>query len=247
MAAPDGTQYMEVDMENAGELFRRLGSRAEGDDIGSSNAGSLDEAELVWAAVERLPSVRQRHFAVGLVTSIGVLKSNKHTLTILDNVSGILKPGRNFERSNKARKGEKHPSESRNRCIYEGCESLLFLNSLKVTSRKDQEQYWSDPSKPYVFIPSSKIAEIFKNSEYGKSVQSSLSASKDGKGFLPSSLARTNYAISKGNLQKACFSRELLLIGRHRFLYVFRTCQVCSPPPPPHHHHLLLLLLLLSF
>lgn len=98
---------------------------------------------------------------------------------------------------------------------------------LQVTSRKDQAQYWSDCSKPYAFLPVSKIAEAFRQSEYGKSVESSLSVPNDEAKFLPSALASTKFAISKGALLKACFSRELLLISRHRFLYIFRTCQVC--------------------
>ncbi|WOL16536.1 hypothetical protein Cni_G25323 [Canna indica] len=96
----------------------------------------------------------------------------------------------------------------------------------EVTSRKDQEQYWSNKHKPYVFVPSSTIAERFRESEYGKFVKSSLLVPNDGRGFLHSSLARTNYAVSKLDLLSACYSRELLLISRHRFLYIFKTCQV---------------------
>ncbi|MCI17297.1 ABC transporter G family member 31-like, partial [Trifolium medium] len=32
----------------------------------------------------------------------------------------------------------------------------------EVTSKKDQAQYWSDPSKPYEFIPVREIAEAFR-------------------------------------------------------------------------------------
>ncbi|XP_073114830.1 ABC transporter G family member 51 [Elaeis guineensis] len=96
----------------------------------------------------------------------------------------------------------------------------------EVTSRKDQAQYWSDRSKPYSFLPVSKIAEAFRQSEYGKFVESSLSFPNDETKFLPSALASTKFAISKRDLLGACFSRELLLISRHRFLYIFRTCQV---------------------
>ncbi|WOL16537.1 hypothetical protein Cni_G25324 [Canna indica] len=95
----------------------------------------------------------------------------------------------------------------------------------EVTSRKDQEKYWSDKTKPYALVPSSAIAEMFKKSEYGRSIQSNLSV-KDGKKFHPSALARTNFAISKWDLLLACFSRELILLSRHRFLYIIRTCQV---------------------
>ncbi|URD80850.1 Plant PDR ABC transporter associated [Musa troglodytarum] len=56
------------------------------------------------------------------------------------------------------------------------------------------------------------LQEIFRESEYGSSVRSDLSVPNDDKGFLPSALARTNFAISKQDLLKACLSREVLLI-----------------------------------
>ena len=49
----------------------------------------------------------------------------------------------------------------------------------QVTSRKDQAQYWADSSKPYVFISVPEIAEAFKNSRFGRSLQSSLSVPYD--------------------------------------------------------------------
>ncbi|KAI8523579.1 hypothetical protein RHMOL_Rhmol13G0085000 [Rhododendron molle] len=96
----------------------------------------------------------------------------------------------------------------------------------EVTSRKDQAQYWADSSKPYTFVPVSEIAEAFKNSKYGMSLKSSLSVPYDKSKNHPSALAKTKYSVSKGELFNTCFSRELLLIRRHRFLYIFRTCQV---------------------
>ncbi|KAM7522073.1 hypothetical protein LguiA_011975 [Lonicera macranthoides] len=96
----------------------------------------------------------------------------------------------------------------------------------EVTSRKDQEQYWAHSGRPYVFLPVEKIAEAFRNSKYGKSLESSLSAPFDKSRSHPSALSKTKFAVSKWELFRACFSRELLLISRHSFLYIFRTCQV---------------------
>ncbi|XP_058109104.1 ABC transporter G family member 31-like [Magnolia sinica] len=96
----------------------------------------------------------------------------------------------------------------------------------EVTSKKDQAQYWSDPSKPYVFLPVSEIANAFKQSKYGRSIESTLSVPYDKTKSLPSALANTKFAVAKSELLKACFSRELLLMSRHRFLYLFRTFQV---------------------
>ncbi|KAL5580752.1 hypothetical protein UlMin_013194 [Ulmus minor] len=96
----------------------------------------------------------------------------------------------------------------------------------EVTSKKDQAQYWADPSKPYRYLPVSEIAKAFKNSKQGKSLYSSLSAPYDKSKNHPSALSKTKFAVSKWELYKACFARETLLISRHRFLYIFRTFQV---------------------
>lgn len=96
-----------------------------------------------------------------------------------------------------------------------------------MTSRKDQAQYWADPSKPYVFLPASEIAKEFKNSRFGRSLQSTLDVPYNKSMNHPAALSTKKYAVSKWELFKTCMARELLLISRHRFLYIFRTCQVC--------------------
>ncbi|KAL5991460.1 hypothetical protein ACLOJK_012369 [Asimina triloba] len=95
----------------------------------------------------------------------------------------------------------------------------------EVTSKKDQAQYWSDPSKPYVFLPVPEIAAAFRRSEYGKSIDFGLSVPYDKSESLPTALADTEYAVGKKELFKACFLRELVLISRHRFIYIFKTVQ----------------------
>uniref|UniRef100_A0A5B7BKX4 Putative ABC transporter G family member 31-like n=1 Tax=Davidia involucrata TaxID=16924 RepID=A0A5B7BKX4_DAVIN len=96
----------------------------------------------------------------------------------------------------------------------------------EVTSRKDQAQYWADSSKPYAFLPVSAIVEAFRKSKYGRSVESSLSVPYDKSKSHRSALSKTKFAVSKLELFRTCFAREVLLISRHRFLYIFRTCQV---------------------
>ncbi|CAJ1970634.1 unnamed protein product [Sphenostylis stenocarpa] len=96
----------------------------------------------------------------------------------------------------------------------------------EVTSKKDQEQYWADPSKPYTFVSVPDIALAFKNSKFGRYMESMQSHSYDRSKSHPSALARSKYAVPRWDTAKACFARELLLIKRHSFLYIFRTCQV---------------------
>ncbi|KAH9700610.1 ABC transporter G family member 31 [Citrus sinensis] len=126
--------------------------------------------------------------------------------------------------------------------VYQGprAEVLEFFESLgfrlpprkgvadflqEVTSKKDQAKYWADTSKPYVFLPVSEIANAFKSSRFGKSLESSLAVPFDKSKSHPSALATTKYAVSKWELFRTCFAREILLISRHRFFYMFRTCQ----------------------
>ncbi|CAO2840837.1 unnamed protein product [Amaranthus hypochondriacus] len=96
----------------------------------------------------------------------------------------------------------------------------------EVTSRKDQEQYWADPSKPYQFMTTEKIAIAFRGSQFGKNIKDTLSISYDKSRSHPFALSRSMFAVPKWELFKACFSREVLLIRRHSFLYIFRTFQV---------------------
>ena len=103
----------------------------------------------------------------------------------------------------------------------------MFYNvGMQVTSKKDQAQYWADPSKPYQFIPVSDIAAAFRSSKYGHAADSKLATPFDKSSADPSALCRTQFAISGWENLKVCFRREMILINRHRFLYTFRTCQV---------------------
>ncbi|KAK7385522.1 hypothetical protein VNO78_31244 [Psophocarpus tetragonolobus] len=96
----------------------------------------------------------------------------------------------------------------------------------EVTSKKDQAQYWADPSKPYEFVSVSEIAQAFRNSKFGRYMTSMQTHPYDKSNCHDSALARTKYAVSRWEATKACFEREVLLIRRHSFLYIFRTCQV---------------------
>ncbi|CAL1368939.1 unnamed protein product [Linum trigynum] len=96
----------------------------------------------------------------------------------------------------------------------------------EVTSKKDQGQYWADPSKPYVFISALEMAQAFKSSECGRSLASAMSVPYDKTKCHPKALPKTKYAASRWELLKTCFAREILLLSRHQFLYVFKTCQV---------------------
>jgi len=96
----------------------------------------------------------------------------------------------------------------------------------EVTSKKDQEQYWYDHRVPYRYIPVAEIAEQFTSFRVGKELDEKLSTPFSKSDSHPAALVTTKFALSKWDLLKACVEREVLLMKRNRFLYIFRTCQV---------------------
>jgi len=96
----------------------------------------------------------------------------------------------------------------------------------QVTSRKDQQQYWSSHDEPYRFVSSWEFAEAFHSFHVGQKLRGELSIPFDKEKAHPAALTTSKYGISKMELLKACTSRELLLMKRNSFVYVFRSFQV---------------------
>ncbi|KAL3675440.1 hypothetical protein R1sor_025388 [Riccia sorocarpa] len=96
----------------------------------------------------------------------------------------------------------------------------------EVTSRKDQEQYWSDKSKPYTVVSVAEFAETFKHRfEDGLRQKEELETPFDKSTSPKNALATRRYSISKWQLFKINFDKELLLMKRNSFFYVFRIFQ----------------------
>ncbi|KAH9321630.1 hypothetical protein KI387_016269 [Taxus chinensis] len=96
----------------------------------------------------------------------------------------------------------------------------------EVTSRKDQEQYWVDKSKPYHYMPVKEFADAFRSFHVGKHLTEELSHPYDRTKNHPAALTSTKYGVSRMNMLKACFSREVLLMKRNSFVYIFKTGQI---------------------
>ena len=71
-----------------------------------------------------------------------------------------------------------------------------------------------------------EMASAFKEFEIGIEMETYLDTPFDKSKSHPAALVTKKYAMSKWDLFKACTGRELLLIKRNRFLYIFRTAQV---------------------
>ncbi|KAL6271321.1 hypothetical protein ACE6H2_028232 [Prunus campanulata] len=96
----------------------------------------------------------------------------------------------------------------------------------EVTSRKDQEQYWTNRDEPYRFITVKHFSEAFQSFSVGKRNTEELAAPFDKTKSDPAALTTKKYGIRKLELLKACFSRELLLMKRNSFVYVFKLTQL---------------------
>ncbi|KAA8540447.1 hypothetical protein F0562_024634 [Nyssa sinensis] len=96
----------------------------------------------------------------------------------------------------------------------------------EVTSRKDQQQYWINKDEPYSFVTVSEFAEAFHSFHVGRRLGEELATPFDRTKSHPASLTSRKYGIRKKELLKTCISRELLLMKRNSFVYIFRLFQL---------------------
>lgn len=96
----------------------------------------------------------------------------------------------------------------------------------EVTSKKDQEQYWSRRDEPYRFVTAKEFAEAFESFHVGIRLREELSIAFDKSRNHPAALTTESYGVPKKELLKACFSREYLLMKRNSFVYGFKLFQI---------------------
>eukprot|EP01018_Ginkgo_biloba_P026509 Gb_37006 [translate_table: standard] len=96
----------------------------------------------------------------------------------------------------------------------------------EVTSRKDQEQYWADRRQPYRYVPVKEFADAFQSFHVGARLNAELSIPFDKSKSHPAALTKEKYGLSKMELFKACFDREVLLMKRSSFVYIFKFTQI---------------------
>lgn len=95
-----------------------------------------------------------------------------------------------------------------------------------MTSRKDQGQYWARQDRPYRFVPVKKFADAFRTFHVGRSIQKELSEPFDRARSHPAALATSKYGVNRMELLKATIDRELLLMKRNAFIYIFKAVNV---------------------
>ncbi|THU63614.1 hypothetical protein C4D60_Mb01t17680 [Musa balbisiana] len=96
----------------------------------------------------------------------------------------------------------------------------------EVTSRKDQQQYWTRRDEPYRYVPVREFADAFQSFHVGRAIGDELSIPYDKSKSHPAALTTTRYGVSKKELLMANIDRELLLMKRNSFVYIFKATQL---------------------
>ncbi|XP_062165227.1 pleiotropic drug resistance protein 1-like [Alnus glutinosa] len=96
----------------------------------------------------------------------------------------------------------------------------------EVTSKKDQEQYWTQKEIPYTFVTAKEFADAYKSFHIGQKLGDELAIPFDKAKAHPAALTINKYGVGKKKLLKVCISRELLLMKRNSFFYIFKMIQL---------------------
>ncbi|VAI80283.1 unnamed protein product [Triticum turgidum subsp. durum] len=96
----------------------------------------------------------------------------------------------------------------------------------EVLSKKDQQQYWSCTKERYNFVTVDQFCDKFKASQTGQNLAEELSKPYDESKGHKNALFFSIYSLSKWDLLKACFARELLLMKRNAFIHITKAAQL---------------------
>ncbi|XP_047941583.1 pleiotropic drug resistance protein 3-like isoform X2 [Salvia hispanica] len=103
-------------------------------------------------------------------------------------------------------------------------EVACFLQ--EVIAPKDQEQYWYKSWEKYNYVSVHMFSRKFKESRRGCKLTEELSAPSDKSKSQNESFNFNAYSLKKWDLFSTCMSRELLLMKRNSFVYVFKSVQL---------------------
>ncbi|PHT49412.1 Pleiotropic drug resistance protein 1 [Capsicum baccatum] len=96
----------------------------------------------------------------------------------------------------------------------------------RVTSKKDQQQYWSRRNEPYRFITLKEFSDAHQSFHVGRKLGDELAKPFDRTKCHPAALTNETYGIGKRELLKGCAEREFLLMKRNSFIYIFKFAQL---------------------
>uniref|UniRef100_A0A162A6A1 ABC transporter domain-containing protein n=1 Tax=Daucus carota subsp. sativus TaxID=79200 RepID=A0A162A6A1_DAUCS len=96
----------------------------------------------------------------------------------------------------------------------------------EVTSKQDQEKYWLHRDEPHRFIPAQEFSKAYQAFHVGQRMRVDLGTPFDKSKSHPAALTTNKFGVKKMELLKACTSREILLMKRNAFLYIFKSSQL---------------------
>ncbi|KAF7026533.1 hypothetical protein CFC21_038644 [Triticum aestivum] len=96
----------------------------------------------------------------------------------------------------------------------------------EVTSKKDQQQYWYLDQEQYRHVSVPEFAERFKSFHVGQQMLKELQIPFDKSQTHPAALTTSKYGQSSWESFKTVMSRELLLMKRNSFIYIFKVTQL---------------------
>ncbi|KAF5782016.1 putative AAA+ ATPase domain, pigment precursor permease/Protein ATP-binding cassette sub-family G [Helianthus annuus] len=96
----------------------------------------------------------------------------------------------------------------------------------EVCSKKDQEKYWCRTDQAYNYVSVHTLNIIFKESYLGKEVNEDISTPLTRLQSHEGAMSFNKYSLSKWDLFRVCMSREILLMKRNSFAYIFKFVQV---------------------
>jgi ABC-type multidrug transport system ATPase subunit len=96
----------------------------------------------------------------------------------------------------------------------------------EVTSKKDQQQYWYHEQERYRPVSVPEFAERFKSFHVGQQMFKELQIPYEKSKTHPAALTTKKYGLSSKESLKAVMSREMLLMKRNSFIYIFKVSQL---------------------
>nr|XP_043618369.1 pleiotropic drug resistance protein 1-like isoform X2 [Erigeron canadensis] len=96
----------------------------------------------------------------------------------------------------------------------------------EVTSKKDQQQYWTRRDEPYRFVTAKEFADAYQSFHVGRKMGEDVAIGYDRSQCHPAALTTEKYGLSKKEVLKACTDREILLMKRNSFVYIFKLFQL---------------------
>ncbi|CAM0878459.1 unnamed protein product [Alopecurus aequalis] len=96
----------------------------------------------------------------------------------------------------------------------------------EVTSKRDQQQYWYRQEEQYRPVSVPEFAERFKSFHVGQHMLKEMQIPFEKSKTHPAALTTKKYGLSSMESLKAVMSREVLLMKRNSFIYIFKVSQL---------------------